>query len=87
MQEREDSALSAERAELLAAVFRQRSLLDTYLAPHAQRSELQADRGRTITQLVQWVLDREAASQETGANLEGSAWPAVIASVQPCIWR
>ena len=85
MQEREDS--THERVELLAAILRQQSLLDTYLAPHGQRSELQADRDRTITQLVQWVLDEEAASQETGADLAGTGWPAVIASVQPYIWR
>lgn len=72
---------------MLAAVFRQKSLLDSYLAPHGQRSELQADRDCTITELVQWVLEREAASQETEASLEGSAWPAVTASVQPYIQR
>ena len=87
LQEREGPALSTDTAELLAAVFSQQSLLDSYLAPHGQRSELQADRDRAVTELVQWVLDREAASEETEAGLEGSAWAAVVASVQPYIQR
>ena len=87
LQEREGPALSADRTELLAAVFRQQSLLDTYLAPHGQQSELQADRDHTITELVQWVLEREAASQDSEASLESSLWPGVITSVQPYIQR
>ena len=87
LQEREGSTLGAHQAELLAAVFSQQSLLDSYLVPHGQRSELQADRDYAITELVQCLLDREAASQETEAGLERSAWPAVTASVQPYIHR
>ena len=87
MQGREGPPLSADRLELLADIFRQQSLLDSYLTPHGKRSELQADRDRTITELVQWVLERAAASQETEAGLEGSVWPAVTASVQPYIHR
>ena len=87
LQEKEGPELSADRVELLAAVFRQRSLLDSYLAPYTESSKLQDDRNHTITELVRFVLGREEASQDTGAGLESHAWASVTASVQPYIWR